>query len=370
MPDKLEQFGKRVISGQVGGPIGATLRGLLRCAEPVYAKIMSSRNAAYDSGKKVSQSLGRPTISIGNITTGGTGKTPMVRWLGQQLINAGIRPAVLMRGYRSTKESGSDEQMMLQQFLGGGASGGGAVIEANPDRVAGAIAGRAAAPDVGAFILDDGFQHRRVKRDLDIVLISAIEPFGYGHVFPRGLMREPLEGLRRANAVVITHARRVSGEQLDAIETQLRKYYPVGPIYHADHVPTGFRTPKTTAAMPVDAYDDALRDEPILAFSGLGEPRVFKEQLMSMGARILAAEWFKDHHAYTAYDLERLYERAEAVGAKYLVTTEKDWVKLKSLPRPIDGPAIWRLDVHIRFWWSDEAMLLEQVMNAIESRGK
>ncbi|CAN5601409.1 tetraacyldisaccharide 4'-kinase [soil metagenome] len=358
MSTKLEHLGKRVMNGDLTGPIGATLRGLLRCAEPFYAKAMNSRNAAYDTGKKPSENLGRPTISIGNITSGGTGKTPMVRWLCQQLMREKIRPAVLMRGYRATEAGGSDEQVMLEQFLGAG----GTIIEANPDRVAGAAAVLAKAPDIGAFVLDDGFQHRRVRRNLDIVLISAIEPFGYGHVLPRGLLREPLAGLRRAGAVVITHARRVTSDQLEAIKTELRKVYPIGPIYHADHGPVGFRTQNVASSAGIDEYDDALRDEPVLACCGLGDPRVFQEQLLGLGARVLTTKWFGDHHPYSGADLQLIYERADAVGAKYIITTEKDWVKLRNLPLRPEGLPIWRLDVVMRFWWNDETMLLEQVL--------
>ncbi len=365
MSGKLEQFGKRVISGETRGPIGAVVRGLLRVAEPVYAGVMSRRNAAYDRGKKPTTRLDRPTISIGNITSGGTGKTPMVRWLGQQLINDGIRPAILLRGYRATDAAGSDEQVMLEQFLGERAT-----VQANPDRIAGAAAALQRSPDVGAFILDDGFQHRRVKRDLDIVLISAIEPFGFGHVLPRGLLREPLAGLNRASAIVITHAKQVTADQLTTIKDTLRKHYPVCPIYHADHVPTGFRTHKAGPGERVNKFDDALRDLPVLAVSGLGDPRVFHHHLQSMGARPLESQQFKDHHDYTEADLNHLYARADSLGAKLIVTTEKDWVKIQRLPYRTTGVPIWRLDVVIRFWFSDEAMLLEQIRAAIRHPSK
>jgi tetraacyldisaccharide 4'-kinase len=363
MSGKLEQFGKLVISGDMTGPVGAACRGLLRLAEPVYAAAMRRRNAAFDDGRRASVRLDRPTISVGNLTTGGTGKTPVVRWLAQQLIRQNVRPAILLRGYRATESTGSDEQVMLEQFLGPRA-----VVSVNADRVAGAASALAVAPDGGAFILDDGFQHRRVRRDLNIVLISAIEPFGYGHVFPRGLLREPIEGLGRADAVIITHAQRVSAAALEAIKSRVREVYRVGPIYHADHSPAGFRTQGVASSARVDEFDDALRDEPVIAFCGLGEPRVFQEQLTALGARVLETHAFKDHHAYTAGDLDRLYARADALGAKQLITTEKDWVKVQRLPLRETAPAIWRLDVLIRFWFNDESMLLEQVNAAIQTR--
>lgn len=360
MNGTLEQFGKRVISGEARGPAAMALRGLMRVAEPVYSLAMTRRNAAYDRGKKPSVRLERSTISIGNITSGGTGKTPMVRWLGRQLINDGVRPAVLLRGYRATDAAGSDEQVMLEQFLGDRAT-----VQANPDRVAGAAAVLAKAQDVGAFILDDGFQHRRVKRDLDIVLISAIEPFGFGHVLPRGLLREPLAGLNRASSIVITHAKQVSGQQLDTIQQTLRKYFPAGEIYHADHEPVGFRTQGTPPSDPVNQPVDAARDLPLLAFSGLGDPRAFHHHLQAMGAQLRETQQFKDHHDYTPADLDRLYALAEAVGARAIVTTEKDWVKIRHLPLRASGVPIWRLDVVIRFWPGEEELLMQQVRTAI-----
>lgn len=362
MGEKLDHFGKRVMNGEVNGLVGGTLRGLMGLAEPLYANAMRRRNRKFDTGRKQSVKLDRPTISIGNITSGGTGKTPVVRWLCEKLLKNNIKPAILMRGYRSKQTGGvGDEQMMLDQFFGGR----GVSIEGNPDRVAGAAAVLARAPGIGAFILDDAFQHRRVKRDLDIVLISALEPFGYDHVLPRGLLREPLEGLSRATAVIITHAQRLSEESLENVKQRIRQHYPLGPIYLADHEPIGFRGPTTLPSGRIDHYDDALRGEPILAFCGLGNPRVFQEQLTSKGARIVAHRWFRDHHAYTAADLDQIYQQATASGAKFIITTEKDWTKVSKLPRPATGPDIWRLDVVIRFWGNDETAIMDQIRSVI-----
>jgi tetraacyldisaccharide 4'-kinase len=356
MAEREDNFTKRVMSGH-GGPAGLLLRGALRIAEPFYAGAMKARNKAFDSGKKEVADLGRPVISIGNITSGGTGKTPTVRWLCERLLSNGVRPAVLMRGYKSKDTGGSDEQRMLDAFLGGR----GVIVEANPDRVAGSKAALAKAPDIGAFVLDDGFQHRRVKRDLDIVLINAFEPFGYGHVLPRGLLREPLAGLKRAGAFVITHARSIDEAALEAIRKRLIDVNPDAPIYCADHAPVGFRTPATPPSKQVDRFDEQLEDQPVLAFCGLASPRAFHEQLTKMRVRVVTHRWFKDHHAYTAKDLEDLYEQALAAGARVMVTTEKDWVKLQTLPPREAAPPIWRLDVVMRFWFSQETELLDQV---------
>jgi tetraacyldisaccharide 4'-kinase len=355
MPDDSENFVKRTMAGQ-GGAVGGIMRGLLRAAEPLYSAAVTIRNKRFDSGKSVVD-LGKPTISIGNITSGGTGKTPTVRWLCDRLIRHDIRPAVLMRGYKAADTGGSDEQRMLDAFLGSR----GAIIEANPDRVAGAQTVLNRAPDIGAFVLDDGFQHRRVKRDLDIVLINALEPFGFEHVLPRGLLREPLTGLQRAGAIIVTHARSVSEPVLGRIKLRLNQINAKAPVYYADHGPVGFRTEAVEPSAAIDQFDDALRDEPVLAFCGLGSPQAFNDALTRLRTRVVAHRWFNDHHAYTAAELEALYEQAVAAGAKVMVTTEKDWTKLKDLPRRPAGPAIWRLDVAIRFWYDQEREIMDQV---------
>jgi tetraacyldisaccharide 4'-kinase len=266
-----------------------------------------------------------------------------------------------MRGYKASDTGGSDEQRMLDSFLGPR----GVVIEANPDRIAGAQSAMKKAADLGAFVLDDGFQHRRVKRDLDIVLVNALEPFGYDHVLPRGLLREPLKGLKRAGAVVITHARRVDEPTLEAIKQRIIGYNPDVPVYYTDHAAVGFRTARAAPGDKVDEYDDALRNEPVLAVCGLASPRAFEGQLKQLGARVIAHRWFKDHHAYTPAELEQIYDQAAAAGARMIVTTEKDWVKLKDFPQRPAGPPIWRLDVAIRFWFAQEGELMNQVRAAI-----
>ena len=356
MAQENESFGKRVIAGG-GGPLGGLLRGVLRAAEPFYAGAASARNKAFDSGKKESVDLGKPVFSVGNITAGGTGKTPTVRWLCERLLAHNVRPAVLMRGYKSKATDGSDEQRMLDSFLGSR----GVIIEANPDRVAGSKAALAKGSDIGAFVLDDGFQHRRVKRDLDIVLINATEPFGFNHVLPRGLLREPMAGLKRAGAFVITHARSIEEDAVEAIKKRIRDFNPDAPIYCADHAATGFRTQARGPGEGTDQFHDALRNEPIFAFCGLASPRAFRAQLTNLGARVVAHRWFKDHHAYTPTELEQMYDQAVAAGAKVMVTTEKDWTKLQSLAFRPTGPPIWRLDVAIRFWFAQESELMDQV---------
>src|SRR5688500_14543105 len=235
MNPALQQFGLRVMSGEARGAGATLLRGGLRIVEPFYAGVMHIRNAMYDRGTLERHALGRPTVSVGNLTTGGTGKTPTVRWLAEQLREAGRKPAVLMRGYRVKGAAVSDEQVMLDRYLNGDAPDVRIPVHANPDRVAGAARVLRDRPDVDTFILDDGFQHRRARRDFDLLLISAADPFGNGHVFPRGLLRESLAGLRRADAILITRCEQATPDMIAELERRLRDVAASIAIFHCDH---------------------------------------------------------------------------------------------------------------------------------------
>ena len=162
-------------------------------------------------------------ISIGNITTGGTGKTPIVQYIVRNLLTAGHRPACLLRGYKIGTSQLSDEAALLERSLL-------IPVAANPDRTA---AGRELITqdsEIDLILLDDGFQHRRLYRDLDIVLIDATSPFGYDHVLPRGMLREPLIGLARADVLIITRTSLVDADSLSRTQAKLRKYNPAAPI--------------------------------------------------------------------------------------------------------------------------------------------
>ena len=354
MKPSSERWALRVLSGEDRSLGASALRGVLRVAEPLYAAAMSARNTFYAAGILKSHRLARPTIAVGNITTGGTGKTPMVRWLAEQLAARGMRPAILMRGYRGESAGGSDEARMLAEHLGDRA-----IIIANPDRLAGAAAAmkHALAPDV--FLLDDAFQHRRVRRDFDLVLINAAEPFGYGHVLPRGLMREAQKGLARADAFVITRSSAVDAAALEQITSTLRKWSRHQPVYLADHVLAALRMPDDTT-LPIDA----LRTRRFFGFCGIAGPQTLRAQLGSFGPTFAGLRAFGDHHGYSTDDLRSVSAEASALGAELLVTTEKDWVKVKSLVAD-DTLPIARLELQIRFRDGGDEALLRQVTETI-----
>jgi tetraacyldisaccharide 4'-kinase len=353
LSDSWEQYGLRVMSGQQRGIGAAILRTALRTASPLYALAMRARNARYDRGRGVTR-LPRPVLSVGNITTGGTGKTPVVRWLCDRLRNAGQRPAVLLRGYRKQYNS-SDEEELLRSALNG-PNLAPIQVHADPDRCAGGQTVLADHPEVSVLVMDDGFQHRRLARDFDLVLIDASHPFGFDRVLPAGLLREPIEGLKRADAILLTHAD--PARDLDPIIQRLRTFNPSAPIFRCTHQHTGLRSQED-----VLHRTDALRGMKVFLFAGIGNPDAFREQFPNH----VGHHWFNDHWSYRADDLRQLQQEAEQAGADLLVTTEKDWVKIVYLMDRASAIPIWRAELALNFEGDDETRLLQLIQSRLKS---
>jgi tetraacyldisaccharide 4'-kinase len=351
------------MSGAATGPAASLLRGTLRIAEPFYGAAVRLRNRLFDSEIRKIHRLPRPAISIGNITTGGTGKTPMVRWLAENLRCQGRNVAVLSRGYRSAEGGLGDELMMLDRLLNQEGSEKRVLLRANPNRVDAARDVLREHPEIDIFLLDDGFQHRRIARDLDIVLISASEPFGFGHLLPRGLLREPLSSLKRVGAVVITHADLATSEELSLIEAKIRKYNPSVAVYRAIHAQIGMKESHASPTAPVDHPMVELSRRRFFVFCGIANPQAFDRQLRKFGSPT-GSRWFADHHRYSDADLASIRQAAQAASAEVLLTTEKDWVKVGPLAQA-DGLPIWRVEIQVRFEDQDERLLLDQVREAI-----
>ena len=348
MRDRLKQFGRAALTGEDRSALARLTRLGTAAAEPAYAAAMRVRNGLYDRGLKRAHDLGRPTVSVGNVTTGGTGKTPVVAWLARRLFDAGRRPSVLLRGY------GDDETRVLRQALGDAVP-----VQPDPSRVAAAAAVLRDHPSVDLFVLDDAFQHRRARRDLDVVLVSATDPFGLGHVLPRGLLREPLSGLGRAGAVVITRADAVPAERLVDIERTIRRHNATAPVYRADHVHAGLWRPADGTELALST----LADGPFFAVAGIGDPADLDRQLRRFGPAYAGHRWFADHHAYAPADVAAI---AAAAGGAAVVTTEKDWVKLAAVPAATALPMLV-LRLAVRFHGDDEQRLLAQVTAAVTS---
>jgi tetraacyldisaccharide 4'-kinase len=328
-----------------------------------YGGISHLRARAYRKGILKQRRLDGVVISVGNLTVGGTGKTPMVLWLAEHLTAEGKRVGILTRGYRgkaarksngveaaekSALTSTSDEVRMLASRLGERA-----VFGVGADRFA---CGRElAAQGVDWFILDDGFQHQQLARDADIVLIDATHPFGGGHLLPAGRLREGRSALARADVIVITRS-----DHAPAVESLIRRDSEA-PIFYA-------RTQLDSIcsfgsdAPPAPAEPD--RAQKLFAFCGIGNPAAFLADLRAWGFSVSGHLFFPDHHRYSRADVDRIRSAADAAGAQGVICTEKDFYNLSGLSWRLKNPLFARISLRIDreddFWRS--------ILHAIDTR--
>jgi len=348
LPDA-ERF-RRLVDGSSHG-IGSTIaRAALGGLAVPYAAAVAIRNAAYDRGLREVCPAGVPVISVGNLTLGGTGKTPMVAWAARSLHEHARRPAIVSRGYGSRPGRASDEAEELAILLPG--------IDhvANRDRVA--AARLAVTRGAGVVVLDDGFQHRRLHRNLDIVAVDATDPFGCGRLFPRGLLREAVGGLGRAQAVVLTRADLVDASERRAIRAAVdaaRQGRPPIVWSEAIHRPTRLRSWSGTFE-PLAI----LREARIAACAAIGNPAAFVRTLKGLGAELAGFVGFPDHHAYGLDDLARVEEAADSSRATMVVTTLKDLVKIRR--DTLGGRPLWALEIGLHLTENGDA--LEQALLA------
>ncbi len=298
-----------------------------------YGVAVRARNLLYRHGILPSHKIGAPVIAVGNLTTGGTGKTPLVEWIAKELAQSGRRVCVLTRGYgrRSSgrvivsnggqilagvDESG-DEASLLAQHLNGKSA-----VICDADRVA---AAQWAIENFGSdvFILDDAFQHQRIARNLNIVTIDATNPWGNGHFLPAGTLREPRGSLARADCVVIT--RSDQSDRVVELQSKIRKIRSDIPIFLSRMTPTAFRS------LSEDERTEINPALPIAAFCGIANPGSFFTLPRTAGFELTDTQAFRDHHDYTQADIDRVVRDARGHGAQALITTAKDAVKVRSL---------------------------------------
>ncbi|MGA2714361.1 MAG: tetraacyldisaccharide 4'-kinase [Bryobacteraceae bacterium] len=289
-----------------------------------------------------------PVVSVGNITAGGTGKTPVIIELLGEFRDAGS--GLLTRGHRRTirenvlllnqkdqlpvSRTGDEAQLCMQAA--------GVPIGIGPDRRATGMQLLQAA-DVRILFLDDGFQHLQLHRDFDLVLIDALRPFGGGELLPLGRLREPLDGLARASAFLITRANEVPNTK--AIETVLRRYNATAPIYCAQTIPCKWKASDGSEFDP-DQFPDMIKDMRAIAFCGLGNPQAFWRTLKRIGIKPSASYEYDDHHQYTPSEIRRLARHARDMGAGALLTTAKDAVNLdREYPAIIGSLKLYWLEV-------------------------
>lgn len=324
-----------IVSGRRHGVGASLLRGALHTSEWFYSAAVQWRNRRYDRGSAAVHRMDVPVLSVGNLTLGGTGKTPLVRWLARWFADRGARVALVSRGYGATNGQTNDEARELQRSLPN------VPHLQNPDRVAAAY--RAIEQfQAQVIVLDDAFQHRRLGRDLDIVLLDALEPFGFGHVFPRGTLREPIAELRRADIVILSRADHLDASARAALWQTVRDHAPQALTAETIHAPR-----RLSSASGVEMPLNSLRGQPVAAFCGLGNPAGFRHTLDACGCHVLGFREFPDHHNYSPTDLDSLSTWANELGAATLLCTGKDLVKIST--DHLANRPLWGVDIELEF---------------------
>jgi tetraacyldisaccharide 4'-kinase len=329
----------------------------------LYGTVTRTRLALYRRGVFKPRKLNAPVISVGNITAGGTGKTPLVEYVAQMVGAGGTKVCILTRGYGrkdpdrqvlvsdgagilATEEQAGDEPLLLAERLKGLVA-----VISNASRLA---AGQWALANLKSevFILDDGFQHLQLARDLNILTVDASDPWGGGKLLPRGLLREPLQGLSRADCIVLT--RSDQADNLNELQGKIKSINPSAPLFASRMRTRGF----------VRLGTDDIAEEPpqaLAAFSAIGNHDSFVRQLKVEGVDPIAVMRFRDHHRYTQSDLDEIVSKAKSAGAQALATTAKDAVKLANLSLAMP---CYVLDIEIEI--DDEERFRELVNAALK----
>jgi tetraacyldisaccharide 4'-kinase len=374
--EELERWGADVIFGRAKGLRAALMRFAMRALSGGFRGIVQIRLWRYRSGWRAQRHLGTQVVAIGNITVGGTGKTPVVELLAKSLRDRGRRVAILSRGYKSKKldrpqkwqdsrgraipeekmpkvvSTGSallldskyagDEPFMLARNLDGVA----VVVDKN--RVKGGLFA-VGQLDADTLLLDDGMQYLDLAHSIDIVLVDAGSPFGTEALLPRGTLREPPKNLRRASYILITQC---TGSSNDALVSRIRKYNKTAEIIECTHGPIYLENVFTRERQPLEF----LRDKWVGAISAIAVPEAFEGSLAKLGARVEIQRRFSDHYRFSRKEVEHFMQRCVERDMELIVTTEKDAVRFPK-PASIDVPVYFlRIEVEIlkgREIWDD-----------------
>ena len=309
-----------LLSGKKRDPISSVCRTLLWAGSLGYQIFIRRRNYQFDAQRRPIFDAGVPVISVGNLTTGGTGKTPIVCYLATYLREQGVRVAIISRGYGRGDRDTNDEALELYDRLPD------VPHLQDPDRV---VSAKIAVEELEAevIVMDDGFQHRRLKRDLDLVAIDATNPFGFGFCLPRGLLREPLHSLKRSDVVLLTRCDQVSKETLSSIRDEIRLHAGEAPLIETRHVPLAlFEYPCESLSLT------ELRGAKVAAISAIGNPGAFEATLLEAGAEVIASRRLPDHDSFTSETIEALRGWIAGLGDQIdqVICTHKDLVKLQT----------------------------------------
>jgi len=329
-------------------PVPRTLGAIV---EPIYRSVLRRRNRAFDRGKQV-QRVSRPVISVGNLSVGGTGKTPTVALIVRILREAGHAPGIAMRGYKAKPGQESDEQREYRSSCRG------TPVVAQPDRVMGAKR-LIEKHGCSCIVLDDGFQHRFLHRDLDIVLLDATRDVFADRCLPAGWLREPVESLQRAQLAILTHTESVEQTDIQAMTDKLRARFKHLRIVLAEHAWTAMLDLRGMRHDP-----SSLNGQSVTLASGIGNPSAFEAMARANGLAVSHHEIMPDHHHWQAHDLDRL---GRLTPAGPIITTRKDWVKIERLNHPLlDRMLVAEVAMVLR---EGEKHLRHAVLNAAGSAG-
>ena len=354
-----------IISGRQQGIFAASMRVVLWSLTPLYRLGVDRRNKRFRDDPNAVTKVDVPVISIGNLTTGGTGKTPLVIWLCRHIRRRNHRVAIVSRGYGAETGDGhtvkpNDEAMELGQRLPD------VPHLQNPNRVASATIAIDEL-ETQCIVMDDGFQHRKLNRDLDIVVIDATQPFGYGYLLPRGLLREPVKNIARADCVVISRCDQVTQQVLNQIESKIRT--------HSIHLPIAKTKVQPAMWLQFDGQQKSLAEMHLSEESSsssnaccmkafvccaIGNPESFLKTVASVGVAVVGHRFLPDHHLYDRQDIHSIAEAAKAAGAKAIVCTHKDLVKIGV--NQFQGVPIYALVAEIVFLEGEQ-----QLVDAIDA---
>ena len=318
----------------------------------VYKAGVWLRCTAYRVGLFSARRLPAFVLSVGNLSVGGTGKTPAVEMIATWAVRKGYRPAVISRGYggrfkgevlvvsdgreiKSDPAQSGDEPYFLANRLSR------VPVIVSKKRYTGGFTAHKEL-DADFLILDDGFQHWQLHRNLDVVLLDGENPFGNGYVLPRGPLREPVESIKRADAVLLTRC--AGGEIRSGVQEKFSGKCSGIPVFPSAHVPSQVifpRRDRDTALAPTE-----MKGKHIIGFAGIAHPDYFRESLEALGMKILSFECFEDHHVFSREEIESLLERRKKLGAHYLLMTGKDWVKVERTG--VASPEMGYLDIRFK----------------------
>jgi tetraacyldisaccharide 4'-kinase len=366
----LESYLLSVARGRKG-LVPAALRTAMTALAPVYVAGLETYLLPYNLGIRKRKRLPCPVLCVGNLTTGGTGKTPMTQTLCTMLRATGRKVVILSRGYGGRHERGcavvsdghkvrlsasdaGDEAYLLAKTLPDIP-----VVVGKDRRKTGTLAWIEFRPDV--IVLDDGMQYWQLHRDLDIVLLNACDPFDNGYTFPRGLLREPPSHLRRAGIVVLTNAQHAGPEQVSTLTEKVHRLAPGKPVFTADLAPVGLRALVGKKESPLEW----LEGRRVAALSAIGNPASFETMIGELGGVLAARFRFRDHQAITLTEMERVVDEACAARADAIITTEKDAVKMLPLKSRL---LVLALQVSMQI--EDEHAMLAHIETVINQFGQ